>query len=315
MQDDKKIAPSFLGTEAKGIKGFFRDILTGICIGVAFIIPGFSGGTVAAILGVYERLVKAVSGIFKEFKKSILTLLPIGIGLILGIGVLLFPIGYFLDRFPLPTVSLFVGLAIGALPTMVGRVKEKTNASDIMTLFATLIGVVLLALIPGGTEVNLIGIDLGGYLLLFIVGMVGACALVIPGISGSMLLLILGYYRPLVRLVTDNLLQFKNLGASILILSVCGAGMVVGFFLVSVVMKFLLDKYPRGTYFAIIGFIIGSLPTVYISIMKNSGMLSNTFAIISMPSSVFYYVACIFLLLMGIGASSTFSNYLGEKKI
>jgi putative membrane protein len=314
MEDNKKILGASFGEEPKGAKGFFRDILAGVCIGIAFIIPGFSVGSAAAILGVYERLIKGIAGIFKEFKKSIATLFPIALGLIIGICTLLFPIIYFLDKFPLPTVSLFVGLAIGGIPTMARRVKGKANSTDIMILLSTLIGVVFLSLIPGATEVNLIGLDLGGYLLLFLIGMVGACALVIPGISGSMLLLILGYYRPLVRLVTDHLLRLNNVGISILVLGVCGLGMVVGFFLISVIMKILLEKYHRGTYFAIIGFIIGSLPTVYISTMKNVGMLSDSFAIISMPSSAAYYVACIFLLLMGVSASSTFAT-ISDKKI
>ena len=313
MQDNEKIAPSFFGRELGGVRGFFRDILAGICIGVGFIIPGFSGGSVAAILGVYQRLISAVANVFKEFKKSIITLLPLGIGLIIGIGALLFPIGYFLDKFPLPTVSFFVGLAIGGIPTMAGRVKGKTEITDIMMLLSTLIGVILLAIIPSGSEVNLIGLNLGGYVLLFLIGMVGACALVIPGISGSMLLLILGYYRPLVRLVTDNLLRFENVGTSIIVLGVCGVGMVVGFFIISVIMKRLLEKYPRGTYFAIIGFIVGSLPTVYISTMKDAGMISNSFVLISMPSSITYDVACVFLVIMGVCTSFTFTNF-GDKK-
>lgn len=313
MEDNKKITSSFFGGEPNSVRGFLRDILAGICIGVGFIIPGFSGGSVAAILGVYQRLISSVANVFKEFKNSIKTLLPIGLGLLIGIGALLFPIGYFLRHFPLPTVSFFVGLAIGGIPTMAGRVKGKAEITDIMTLLSTLVGVVLLAIIPGGREVNLIGLNLGGYALLFLIGMVGACALVIPGISGSMLLLILGYYRPLVSLVTDNLLRFENVGTSILVLGVCGVGMVVGFYLISVIMKHLLERYPRGTYFAIIGFIVGSLPTVYISTMKDAGMISNSFALISMPSSIAYYVACAFLVIMGVCASFAFTNFSDKK--
>ena len=109
-------------TVKKGLKGYLADFAVGIAIGIAFIIPGFSGGSVAAILGVYEKLINAIANIFKEFKKSVITLLPIGLGLIVGALALMFPLGYFLEHFPLPTVSLFVGLAIGgsvALRTVV----------------------------------------------------------------------------------------------------------------------------------------------------------------------------------------------------
>ena len=73
--------------------GFLHDFVAGICIGIAFIIPGFSGGSVAAILGVYEKLVNAIANIFKEMKKSIVTLLPIGLGLVSGVLALIYPIG------------------------------------------------------------------------------------------------------------------------------------------------------------------------------------------------------------------------------
>ena len=289
--------------EAKGIRGFFSDFLKGICMGVAFIIPGFSGGSVAAILGIYEKLINAVAGLTKEFKKSIITLLPIGLGLIAGALALLFPLGYMLERFPLPTVSIFVGLAIGGIPSMLGRVKGKPTANNLIALSVPLVLAFLIAFAPAGSEVDLFSIGFGGYVILFLVGIVGSSALVVPGISGSMLLLILGYYRPILSLVTDHLFKFKDLISCILVLGVCGAGMMVGFFAISVLMKHLLSKYPRGTFFAIIGFIIGSLPTVYVSTMKDAGMITDTFRLIWAPTSIFHYVLCVFLVAFGIGAS------------
>jgi uncharacterized membrane protein len=94
-----------------------------------------------------------------------------------------------------------------------------------------------------------------------------------------------------------------KLGKIDAVLSVCGIGALVGFFLISVVMKRLIDKYPRGTFFAIIGFIIGSLPAVYVSTMKDAGMISDGLGVISMPTSPSYYALCLFLVLVGVGAS------------
>ncbi len=289
--------------QEKGIRGFFADFLKGICIGIAFIIPGFSGGSVAAILGIYEKLINAVANVTKEFKKSIITLLPIGLGLVVGAMALLFPLGYMLERFPLPTVSIFVGLAIGGIPSMLGRVKGKPTSNNVIALSIPLVIALLIAFVPAGAEVDLFSLGLGGYVLLFLVGIVGSSALVVPGISGSMLLLILGYYRPILSLVTDHFLKLKDLGTCILVLTVCGIGMVIGFFAISVLMKYLISKYPRGTFFAIIGFIIGSMPTVYVSTMKDAGMLSDTFKLIWAPSSIFHYALCVFLIAFGIGAS------------
>lgn len=294
-------------------KAFLRDILAGVCIGVAFIVPGFSGGSVAVMLGIYEKMINAITDLFKNMKKSIMTLLPIGIGLLVGAAALMFPLGYLIAEFPLPTVSVFVGLAIGGIPSIRGRVKGKAETNDIITLSIPLVITFLLIFIPMGGDVNLMGLNLGGYLLLFLIGMLGSCALVMPGISGSMLLLILGYYRPLIALITDHFLKFKDLSTCILVFLSCGLGIAVGFFVISLIMKRMLDKHPRGTYFAIIGFIIGSLPTVYVSTMRDAGMIGSNLNILYMPTSVSHYVICALLLIVGVGASYAFS-ILAEKK-
>lgn len=301
-------------TVEKRCGGVLRDFLAGVCIGVAFIIPGFSGGSVAAILGIYDKLIGAIANIFKELKKSIITLLPIGLGLLAGAASLLFPIGYMLERFPLPTVSLFVGLAIGGLPSLSQKVQGRPTAKNMTAFAVPLVLAALMCFIPIGAEVDLFSLNFAGYVLLFLVGALGSCALVVPGISGSMMLLILGYYNPLVRLITDHLLRFSELGRCILVLGTCAAGMAVGFLLISVLMKHLLERYPRGTYFAIIGFIIGSLPTVYVSTMKDAGMLGASLELISVPSSPLHYVICIFLVLAGISASYNFATIASKKE-
>lgn len=300
MVENNSIGLPDTSGDGVGAKGFLHDLVAGFFMGVAFIIPGFSGGSVAAILGIYERMISAVANVFKEFKKSIITLLPIGIGLVVGAASLLFPLGYMLQRFPLPTVSLFVGLAIGGIPSMWGRVKGKTDVKGALALSVPLVLALLICFIPAGAEVDLFNIGFGGYVLLFLIGVLGSSALVVPGISGSMLLLILGYYRPLLALVSDHLFKFRDVGHSVLVLGVCGVGIAVGFLAISVIMKQLLAKYPRGTFYAIVGFIIGSLPAVYVSTMKDAGMLTDRFSFVGMPTSPVHYIACAVLLAIGI---------------
>ena len=298
----------------KRYRGFLRDLIAGACIGVAFIIPGFSGGSVAAILGIYEKLISAIANVFREMKKSIVTLLPIGIGLVLGAVALLFPLEFMLGRFPLPTVSIFVGLALGGLPTIFDKVKGRAHGGEIASLVIALVFAAMLSFIPVGADVNLFDIGFGGYVLLFFVGIIGSCALVVPGISGSMLLLILGYYNPIVNLVTDHLLKFTDLGKCILVLGSCGLGIIVGFLLISVLMRSLLTVHPRKTYYAIIGFIVGSLPTVYVSTMKSAGMLTANLEVISLPVSPMHYLVCAFLVIMGVGASYSFATLIGKNE-
>ena len=286
-------------TAAKTVKrasrlGFLKDGAAGFGMGVAFIIPGFSGGSIAAILGIYERLIEAIADIFKTFKKSVITLLPIFIGLVLGAVSLMFPLDWALDSFPLPTVSLFVGLALGGLPSITDKVKGKIKWTNLLALLIPIALAVGLSFAPTGADVDLLGLDFGGYVVLFFVGVIGSSALVIPGISGSMILLILGYYNPLLGMITENLLRGQNVGAALLVLSSAGAGIIFGFIGISVIMKLLLKKCPRGTYFAIIGFIVGSVPTVFVSTVKDAGMTAST-----LPSDPWHWTACVLLLALG----------------
>ena len=287
-----------------GARGFILDVIRGIAIGVAFIIPGFSGGSVAAILGIYEKLVNSIADLFKNFTKSIKTLLPIAIGMVLGILGLLYPLSWALEAFPIPTVCLFVGLAIGGLPSITDKLSGKPKPYYAISLILPLAAAFCLSFLPIGADVDLFNLSIGGYALLFAVGVIGSAALVVPGISGSMLLLILGYYNPIVDLATNHFLKGKDVGTSVLVLGCAGIGIIFGFILISVIMKFLLKNCPRGTYFAILGFILGSLPTVFISTAKESGL---TFSAL-MPHAG-YWIASALLLILGIALSLSLIIY------
>lgn len=278
-----------------------KDVLCGAAIGIAFIIPGFSGGTVAAILGVYERLVGAIADFFKHFQRSIATLFPIACGMLLGAAALILPIRWGMEYFPLPTVSLFVGLALGGLPPIKRRAGT-CNAKKIALFLAALLLAASLVFLPEATrpEGFLYHLDLGGYALLFLVGLAASCALVIPGISGSMLLLIFGYYTPLVALITDLILFGTQPLKSFSVLAVAAIGIVLGFFAVSAVMRYLLKKYSCETYSAILGFILGSVPCVYTSIV--------------FEASPWTWVASLLSLLVGIALSYAFVRYAGARK-
>ena len=282
-------------TNKQGARDFFLDVLKGLGIGVAFIIPGFSGGSVAAILGIYEKLVGAVADIAKNFKKSILTLLPIGIGMVAGILALLFPLSISLAAYPFPTVSLFVGLAIGGLPSITDKLSGKKRLFHLPAFLIPFISALALSFLPISSDVNLFNLDFGGYVILFVIGIIGASALVIPGISGSMLLLIFGYYNPIVDLAANHLLKGKDIAISFAVLGCTVLGIVFGFFLISVLMKLLLTKYPKGTYFAILGFILGSVPTIFISTAKEAGYTIST-----LPKSPVYWIVSALMLALGL---------------
>lgn len=287
-------------TKRRIIPEFVLDIIRGFAIGVALIIPGFSGGSIAAIVGIYEKLIDSISGIFKNFKKSIVTLLPIGIGAVLGIVSLLFPLKWALAKFPFPTIALFIGLTLGSLPSITDKVRGKIRPTNAIACIIPLVVAVGIAFLPVGNDVNLFEINFGGYLILFLIGIICAAATVVPGISGSMLLLIFGYYNPIISMITDHLLQGKDILECFLIILACAIGIGTGFIAISTGMKYLLKHYPRGTYFAIIGFIIGSMPSAFISVMDESGYTFST-----LPSSpVLWIVSALFLIAGVIGAYS-----------
>lgn len=284
---------------------FLVRILQGVAIGIAFIIPGFSGGSVAAILGIYEKLVGAIADFFKSFKKSMLFLIPIALGMIIGIGALIVPIKIALEHYPIPTVTLFVGLALGGLPSVTDQVKgQKPTWKHVIALVVPLVAAAGLCFIPLSESVDLFHLNFGGYVLLVLVGLVGSCALVVPGISGSMLLLIFGYYNPLVSLVTESLLQGYEVGTCLLVLLCAGFGVVVGFFGISKLMKFLLKKFPRGAYFAIVGFIVGSIPAVYVSTTRGADEALN-----ALYSSPWYWILSVAMLIVGFAISYALVRY------
>ncbi len=293
-----------------GAMNFLADVVRGALIGIAFIIPGFSGGSIAAIIGIYEKLIEAISGIFKHFKESVKALLPIGIGMVLGIVALLFPLGWALEAFPIPTVCLFVGLALGGMPSITEKVHGKIRYTNIIATLVPFAFAFSLSFLPIGADVNLFGLSFGDYLLLFIIGIVGSSALVVPGISGSMLLLILGYYNPIVNMMTDHLLKGQDVLDSLLVLGSVGLGIAVGFIGISVIMKYCLKNFPRGTYFAIIGFILGSIPTVFVSTAKDAGLTLST-----LPVSPLYWIASVLLLIAGAALSLTLVIYSRKKAV
>lgn len=301
-------------------KTFLLDVLRGYVIGIAFIIPGFSGGSIAAVLGIYEKLVGAIADIFKSFIKSIITLLPIGIGMVLGAVSLMFPLKWALSAFPIPTVSLFVGLTLGALPSITCKLKGKLKPPYIISFILPTLLAFCLCFIPVAQDRDLGSVGVLELIPLFLVGILGSCALVIPGISGSMLLLIIGYYNPILNLIT-GILSGENILNALFVIGAVGAGIATGFFIISVVMKLLLKHFPKGTYFAILGFIIGSIPSVFISTAKEAGLgmpiIPGTDAPIFrlenlMPNPLFWIAS---VLLLAIGFIAAFLFVRAAKKI
>ncbi len=240
----------------------------GAAIGVAMIIPGVSGGTLAVLLKIYDKLINAISDLRRDFKNSFYFLLPIVLGAVIALIPAYFCLKFFLEVAPLPTVLLFVGLMVGSFPKMFkDTLKLGFKKTDIACFVLPLLLVVGICFIPNMGDVNLGGdMPVIGYFVLIAMGALASCALVVPGISGSMLMLIFGYYQPILNTISAISTDFWH---SALVLALFGLGIIVGFFSIAKLMKFLLNKFSRGTNWAIIGFVVGSIPAIFITFPAN----------------------------------------------
>lgn len=248
--------------KSKKIKEIALTGVKGVAIGISMIIPGLSGGTLAVLMNIYDKILEAITGIFKHFKESLLLLLPLVIGAVIGFVGLVFPINYGLAHFPLIIVSLFVGFIIGGLPSIYKKVQGKENWISILIGLIALGITISLCFIKTNDSIDIRNLNVGTWFYLFLSGIIASIALVAPGISGSMTLMVLGVYVHLMG-VLKEILSFTNLWNNSMILLPLALGLIIGFIFMSFFMKYMLKNHETSTYFALIGFIIGSIVSIY----------------------------------------------------
>ena len=293
------------------IMEFFGNIIKGVMIGIANIIPGVSGGTMAVSLGIYDRLIGAVSGLFKEFKKNIAFLIPIIIGCGIGIVGFTYAIEYLLDKHTFVTCMAFVGLILGGLPAIISSMKSKMTSGGIGVF--GILAFVIAFVISGGMPLlkeskdalTVIAVTPVNMVILFILGVVASATMVIPGVSGSMMLMIFGYYYAIINTIKtflDNLRAFDLMGMKdgILLLAPFGIGVILGIFLIAKLITFLFEKYGVQTFCAILGLVISSPIAIFI----NTGLVSKL-------GSLSIWEILFGIVLMGAGAFV--SVFVGEK--
>ena len=229
----------------------FLNIIKGIFIGAGAIVPGVSSGVLCVIFGIYEKLLDSVLNFFKDIKNNIQFLFPIALGV--GIGVLSFSniLNYFLYEFPIQTKSIFIGLIIGTIPSLIKEVntKEKFKSQNIIYLLITLaIGVITVIIENKMTIVN--NIENINVMYLIICGAMMSVGIIVPGVSSTIILMLLGIY-------SIYLQSIANLYLPVLI--PIGIGLVLGSMIVMKLTKKLLETYYAQTFYSIIGFTIGSI--------------------------------------------------------
>ncbi len=251
-----------------GFKGFL--------IGLANIIPGVSGGTMAVSFGIYEEIIEIASNIFKNFKKNMAFILPIGIGAVIAIALLSNVITICLDKYQVATPLLFVGLILGGLPAIVKNIGKKiTKPTNLIVFSITILFMLFIYLgIKDAEDVDFTNVDAIGYIILFIVGAIAAITMVVPGISGSFVLMLIGYYKPIVKTVSD-LTHFNNIIHNLCILIPFGFGVLFGIVSVSKLIKYCLKKYPEQTYSSIVAFVLSSVVLIIYPLLNVSASITE----------------------------------------
>lgn len=249
---------------------FIKDILRGVAIGIANIVPGVSGGAMMVSMGIYDEVIRAVTGIFSHLKKSIRLLFPYALGMLAGIVGLSFVIGFLFEKYPFQTAMLFIGLILGGFPLILPKVKGGRPSLLELTLFVAFFALIVwMQFWTAGADRNL-DFSPKTAASLFAIGTVAAATMVIPGVSGSMLLMSLGYYAPIINQINSFIvaavtLDFDRLFRCMGVLIPFGLGVVVGVFLVAKLVEYLLAKHERKTYFAILGLLASSPVAVFSS--------------------------------------------------
>lgn len=268
------------------------NVIRGFCMALADSVPGVSGGTIAFILGFYDKFINSLDGLVygnkEEKKKAIVFLIKIGIGWVIGMILAVLILTNLFQTQIYKVSSVFLGFIIFSIPLIV-KSEEESVKGKYKNLIFTLIGITIVALITyfnpmsgnGGNVVDISNLNFGLCLYIFIAAMIAISAMVLPGISGSTLLLIFGLYIPIMSAIKE----FLHFNLNYLpILMVFGFGILSGVLLVIKLIKMALKKYRSQTIYCIIGLMIGSLyaivmgPTTLDNVQPPMGF--DTFSIV-----------------------------------
>ena len=248
------------------MKELINKILRGVVIGVANIIPGVSGGTMMVSMGVYDTLIHSITHLFKEFKKSVRALLPYAIGMLAGILALASVIHWGLENYSLPTNTLFIGLILGGLNPLLKKIDRKKIGAASVIAFLILFALIIWMGFQNKDSIqnaDTIEMNLGQMLLMVGIGVIASGTMIIPGVSGSLVLMLLGYYKAVtgaLKTVASALLHFDfaAMGQPMLILLPFLIGIILGIFGVAKLIEWLTDRYPTHTYCGVLGLVLAS---------------------------------------------------------
>ena len=300
--------------------GILNGIIYGVCMGIFEVVPGISGGTLAFILGIYETLINAISNIKKNFKKNIKILLPILIGMGIGVYCFSFILSFLNKKYPMELNFWLTGLIIGIIPSITieafSLLNPHNSNENILTknkikffktsplklyisifsfflMLSTMIIVNYLSFKLKASQDIVENLNFYEFIRFFIVGSISALCLMLPGISGSLIMLVFGTYYSVIEAI--HKLNFK-------IIAVVGFGVLFGLFMGSKIISYFLKHFKAATFFAILGLIVGSSISPFLSFLKSCSFILN------FKFLLIHGIFSIFTLALGCVFSVSFST-------
>lgn len=233
-------------------------------VGLGIIFP-ISASYLAIGLGIYKRILEDINSLKKSIKKDFRFLLTVSLGIVFSALVSCLLINFTLKKFPVATLLCFTGLIIGGVPELFKKTKKDYRVVNFMWMVLGILLLVGISFLKTNGEVvlqtNALGLS-----KIFGAGALAAGSMMIPGVSGSALLVIIGFYEPMLAIISETV-KFTNLGTNIPIIAIFGIGMIVGVLIVSKLMGYFLEKHEIKTYFAVIGFVGASAINIIISLL------------------------------------------------
>ncbi len=238
-------------------------ILIGMVLGVSNVIPGVSGGTMAVVFGIYDKLISVITINVKKLFSMWKFWLPLGIGMVAGILLFSSAIMWLFEHYPMATNWFFIGLIVGSIPLITGKIQKardekqkKPTTSVIISFVVALAVIVLMMAFEGNTHETIAQTVLTTplFIQLLLCSAIAAIAMIIPGISGSFILLALGVYTTIIAAISD---------LNIMLLIPVALGVLIGLLSGAKLVRLVLEKIPAQTYGAILGLIIGSVVIIF----------------------------------------------------
>lgn len=246
-----------------------KRLLQGILIGIGKIIPGVSGSVIAISLGVYEKAIYSINNFSKDIKNNLRYLLPLFIGVIISILMLSKLVMSLLDNYYVPTMLFFLGLIIGGIDDVGKEINKRyTYLTVIFCILMLIIGVIT------GTKEIVFNSPIKQFIIYILIGIIEAATMIIPGISGTSILMMIGCYKSLMK-VLSNLTNFNQIIYNALILLPLTIGIIIGTIITLKIVTYLFNNHYNKTYNIIFGLTISSCIYLFITTLKHKYTLSQ----------------------------------------